>query len=192
MQWVKVNLFLKMGNCPGFRKSESDVVVPGSLILLAHQKYRLPITNRSLTNSSSKSFGVYARWTTDVWQVLVRSCEACVPGARTTNFRNPAVIISTLLHSAETWATNLIEERQLDAFDNRCLCHILWVRWFHHVRNTDIHRTNQQATSLLLKVRRLRWYGHVVRIDEDRLPKRLSRTGWRQKEKRTKGLKWNG
>jgi hypothetical protein len=36
-------------------------------ILLAHQKYWLPITNRSLMNSSSKSFGVYARWTTEVW-----------------------------------------------------------------------------------------------------------------------------
>jgi hypothetical protein len=78
----------------GFLKSKSDVVVPGqpgSLILLAHQKYWLPITNRYLMNSSSKSFGVYARWTTDVWQVLVRSCEACVPGARTTNFRNPVL-----------------------------------------------------------------------------------------------------
>jgi hypothetical protein len=37
----------------GFLKSKSDVVVPGqpgSLILLAHQKYWLPITNRSLMN----------------------------------------------------------------------------------------------------------------------------------------------
>jgi hypothetical protein len=74
------------------RVSKSGVVVPGqpgSQILLAHQKYWLPITNRSLMNSSCKSFGVYARLTTDVWQVLVRSCEAHVPGARTTNFRNP-------------------------------------------------------------------------------------------------------
>jgi hypothetical protein len=30
-----------------------------------------------------------ARRTTDMWQVLVGSCEAYVPGARTTNFRNP-------------------------------------------------------------------------------------------------------
>jgi hypothetical protein len=31
--------------------------------------------------------------TTDVWQVLVRSCEACVPGARTNNFRNPDISV---------------------------------------------------------------------------------------------------
>jgi hypothetical protein len=43
------------------------MVVPGawatriskSQILLAHQKYWLPIANRYLMNSSSKSFGVY-------------------------------------------------------------------------------------------------------------------------------------
>lgn len=89
-----------------------------------------------------------------------------------------AVIISTLLYSAETWATTLTEERRLDAFDNRCLRRILRVRWFQHVRNTDIRRrTNQPAASLLLKVRRLRWYGHVVRMEDGRLPKRLMQ--WR-------------
>jgi hypothetical protein len=63
---------------------------------VAQQKYWLPITNRSLNNSSSKSFGVYARWTTDVWQVLVHSCEACVLGARTTNFRNPDAVVAAV------------------------------------------------------------------------------------------------
>jgi hypothetical protein len=55
-----------MANCmdtmPGLLKSKSGVVVPGqpgSQILLAHQNYWLPITNRSLMNGSSKSFGVY-------------------------------------------------------------------------------------------------------------------------------------
>jgi hypothetical protein len=33
-----------------------------------------------------------ARLTADVWQVLVRSCEAYVPGAWTTNFRNPDTV----------------------------------------------------------------------------------------------------
>jgi hypothetical protein len=53
-----------------FLKSKRRVVVPGqpgSQILLARQKYWLPVTNISLMNSSSKSFGVYARWTTEVW-----------------------------------------------------------------------------------------------------------------------------
>jgi hypothetical protein len=65
---------------PGFLKSKSGVVVhgqPGSQILLAHQKYWLPITNRSYMNSSSKSFGVYfvvscskvSRCPVDNWRV---------------------------------------------------------------------------------------------------------------------------
>ena len=85
-----------------------------------------------------------------------------------------AIVISTLLYAAETWATTLTEERRLDAFDTRCLRRILRVRWYHRVRNTEIRRrTNQSPPSLLLKVRRLRWFGHVSRMDQDRLPRRL-------------------
>jgi hypothetical protein len=60
VQWL-LTLFTQNWR-QGFLKSKSGVVVPGQpgpLILLAHQKYWLPITNRSLMNSSSKSFGVY-------------------------------------------------------------------------------------------------------------------------------------
>jgi hypothetical protein len=93
-------------SCAGFLKSKSGVVVPGQpgcQILLVHQKYWLPITNRSLMNSSSKSFRVYARWTTDVWQVLARSCEACVPGTRTTNSRNPDAPMSGFKTAHVEW-----------------------------------------------------------------------------------------
>jgi hypothetical protein len=70
------------------------VVVPGQpgfkFYFTKNTGYRLPITNRSLMNHSSK-FGVYfvvscskikyivARWTTDEWQVLVHICEAYGP-----------------------------------------------------------------------------------------------------------------
>ncbi|MCG8432081.1 MAG: reverse transcriptase family protein, partial [Candidatus Omnitrophica bacterium] len=68
-----------------------------------------------------------------------------------------AVVISTLLYAAETWATTQTEEKRLDAFDTKCLRRILNVKWFHRVRNTEIRaRTEQQPVSLLLKRSRLR------------------------------------
>jgi len=83
-------------------------------------------------------------------------------------------VLSTLLYGAETWATTLTEEKGLDAFDMRCLRRILKVRWFHHTRNSEIRRrTGQAPASLLVKRSRLRWFGHVCRMDQDRLPRML-------------------
>jgi hypothetical protein len=47
---------------------------------------------------------------TDVWQVLVRSCEANVPGARTINFRNPGDLLSLTSPNGQImvhWSTGL-------------------------------------------------------------------------------------
>ena len=85
-----------------------------------------------------------------------------------------ASVISTLLYGAETWSTTLTEEKRLDSFDLRCLRRILGIRWFHHVRNSEVRRrTGQPPASSLLKKSRLRWYGHVRRMDADRLPRIL-------------------
>ena len=86
-----------------------------------------------------------------------------------------AVVISTLLFVSETWATTNSEEKRLDVFDNRCLRRILGIKWFHRVRNTTVReRTGQTPASELLKTRRLRWFGHVSRMGQERLPKALS------------------
>ena len=46
--------------------------------------------------------------------------------------------------------------------------------WFHHVRNTEVPvRTGQTPASLLLKSRRLGWFGRVCRIGPEWLPKSL-------------------
>ena len=84
-----------------------------------------------------------------------------------------------LLYGSETWATTNSEEKRLDVFfDNRCLRRILGIKWFHRVRNTTVReRTGQTPASLLLKTRRLKWFGHVSRMGQERLPKALSQ--WR-------------
>ena len=99
-----------------------------------------------------------------------------------------AVVISTLLYGSETWATPTIsEEKRLDVFDNRCLRRILGIKWFHRVWNTtNRERTGQTPASLLLKTRRLKWFGHVSRMGQERLPKALSQ--WRpENAKRRRG-----
>ena len=98
-----------------------------------------------------------------------------------------AVIISTLLYGSEKWATTNSEEKRLDVFDNRCLRRILEIRWFHRVRNTTVReRTGQTPASSLLNTRRLKWFGHVSPMGQERLPKALSQ--WRpENAKRRRG-----
>lgn len=144
---------------------------------------RLDMELRSRMGKASSAFGQLAK----LWKSRVSlKCKLRIYNA---------VVISTLLYSAETWATTQTEERKLDAFDQRCLRRILGVRWYQHVRNTDIRRrTNQPAASLLLQVRRLRWYGHVVRMEDSRLPKRMlnwrpEQVGGRRRRGRTR-VRW--
>ena len=58
---------------------------------------------------------------------------------------------------------------------------------FHRVRNTTVReRTGQIPASLLLKTRRLKWFGHVSQMGQERLPKALSQ--WRpENAKRRRG-----
>jgi len=85
-----------------------------------------------------------------------------------------AVIIPTLLYGGESWATTRKHEQRLDAFDSRCLRSILKIKWTDKRRNSDIRELTQQPyASALLKKKRLRWFGHVSRMDKDRLPKRM-------------------
>ena len=64
--------------------------------------------------------------------------------------------------------------KRLEVFHQRCLRRILKIRWQQHVKNADVLE-KAQVTSLEVMVAsmRLRWYGHVVRMPEDRLPKVL-------------------
>ena len=63
------------------------------------------------------------------------------------------------------------------------------------IRDSNIRRrTKQPSAALLLKVRRLRWFGHVVRMDEQRLPLRLlkwcpEQVGGRRRRRRTR-VRW--
>ena len=85
-----------------------------------------------------------------------------------------AVVISTLLYGAETWSTTRKQEQRLDAFDSRCLRMILKIKWWHRKRNSDIRETTQQLyVSTIMKKQRLRWYGHMLRMKDGRLPRLL-------------------
>ncbi|KAG7298212.1 hypothetical protein JYU34_019023 [Plutella xylostella] len=85
-----------------------------------------------------------------------------------------AIVLPNLLYSAETWCPYRKHIRALDKFHLRSLRNILNVKWSDRVRNTEIlRRCNVGGIEAYLMRRQLRWCGHVRRMPEERMAKRI-------------------
>ena len=83
-----------------------------------------------------------------------------------------ACVISTLLYGSETWTTYAGQESRLNTFHLRSIRRILGISWLDKVTNDDVlSRAGLPSMYTLLRQRRLRWLGHVRRMDDCRLPK---------------------
>ena len=62
----------------------------------------------------------------------------------------------------------------LEAFHIRCLQQIMGITWRDKVPHSDIlKKTHCVSLETILKRNQLRWIGHVIRMTDDRLPKRF-------------------
>nr|VZI41277.1 unnamed protein product [Spirometra erinaceieuropaei] len=85
-----------------------------------------------------------------------------------------AVILPTLLYEAETWTVYTKQARRLNHFHLSCLSRILRLNWQDRIPDTDVlERTGILSIYSMLRQMQLRWSGHLVRMDDERLPKRL-------------------
>ena len=85
-----------------------------------------------------------------------------------------ACILSTLLYGSETWAIYASQEKRLNTLHLKHLRNILGIRWDDFVTNNSIlKRAGLDSIQSLLKQRRLRWLGHVRRMEDGRIPKDL-------------------
>nr|VZI40273.1 unnamed protein product [Spirometra erinaceieuropaei] len=85
-----------------------------------------------------------------------------------------AVILPTLLYGAETWTVYTWQARRLNHFHLGCLRRILRLNWQDRIPDTDVlERTGILSIYSVLRQMQLHWSGHLVRMDDERLPKRL-------------------
>ncbi|XP_069976542.1 uncharacterized protein [Penaeus vannamei] len=83
-----------------------------------------------------------------------------------------ACVVSTLLYGSESLRAR--QEQKLKTFYMQCLCRILNITWQDKItNNTVLERAQTTSMHTLLKQRRLRWLGHVVRMEDRRIPKDL-------------------
>nr|KAG5705334.1 hypothetical protein BaRGS_011106 [Batillaria attramentaria] len=85
-----------------------------------------------------------------------------------------AVVLPSLLYGCESWTSYRRHIKQLEKFHMRALRSILGIRWQDRITNLEVLDRAQSCSieSMLLKAQ-LRWVGHVIRMEEHRMPRRL-------------------
>ena len=85
-----------------------------------------------------------------------------------------AAIIPILLYGSESWTPLSQHIKRLQGFVMRCLRIILGISVRQKQRNTDIRaKASIETVDTMIRKRRLRWLGHVARMEPHRIPRRL-------------------
>ncbi|KAH9590491.1 Presequence protease, mitochondrial, variant 3 [Schistosoma haematobium] len=88
-----------------------------------------------------------------------------------------AAVRSVLLYGSETWSVRVEDIRRLLVFDHRCLRNIARISWDHRVSNAVVRKRvlgkDGKPIDEVVKLDQLRWLGHVLRMPNDRLPRRV-------------------
>ena len=88
------------------------------------------------------------------------------------------IVAPAVLYGSECWALNVREKRRVDVLEMRCLRTITGVRWFDRVRNDRVREMCGVSRSFSERAEQsqLKWYGHLERMDEERLVKGIYRS----------------
>ena len=158
---------------PGKPYSEPTITVNGQ---------KLQVVDKFTYLGSTLSRAVHI-----VDEVTARTTKASVAFGRLTNVweRNvirldtkvkvyKVVVLPTLLYTCETWTVYQRHAKKLNHFHLSCLRKILKIRWQDKIPDTEVlKKANMQSVHTLLKLAQLRWTGHVTRMPDERLPKKV-------------------
>ena len=87
-----------------------------------------------------------------------------------------AVVLPTLLYACETWTVYQRHAKKRNRFHLSCLGKLLKIRWQDKIPDTEVLKKAKMRsvhTSTLLKLAQLRWTGHVTKMPDERLPKKV-------------------
>ena len=83
-----------------------------------------------------------------------------------------AIVLPTLLYSAETYTLYRRHFRKLSKVHLRHLRQILQISWKDHIPNVEVlRRAKMSSIEATLTASQLRWTGHIIRMNDSRLPK---------------------
>ena len=105
-----------------------------------------------------------------------------------------AVVMGVLLYGAEAWVNKRAVTRKLESFNNKCLRRILGItkakQRTGRITSAEVRRRFgvEEMLEDVVAAKRLRWAGHVARMEDCRLPKRLM-FGWLPQKRPAHGTK---
>ena len=85
-----------------------------------------------------------------------------------------ACVVTVLLYVAETWTTRQRHIRVLEHFHLKCLRRNLNIKWQMHTPDTEVlEKALCPSLGSMITTAQSQWVGHLVSMDEGRLPKRF-------------------
>ena len=86
-----------------------------------------------------------------------------------------ALILPIATYGSESWTLRKADQCKLESFEMRCLRSILGVRLLDKIRNTEIRQRLNITRTITEEItqRRLKWFGHVARMPQQRLPRQV-------------------
>ena len=98
-----------------------------------------------------------------------------------------AYVTSIFMYNSEIWTLTKKMEEDINIFQRKLLRKILKIRWPHVISNEELYsRTSESNWSEVIKQRRLRWLGHLLRLPIDS-PARVALNEFNIKCKRKRG-----
>ena len=84
------------------------------------------------------------------------------------------IIFPTLLYGSQTWATYSRHLKSFKAYHQRTLCKILNIKWNdEHTHNSILNESGIPSMEAFIINNQLCWAGHVLRMEDSRLPKQI-------------------
>jgi hypothetical protein len=90
------------------------------------------------------------------------------------------IIHKTLTYASETWILKKRDRKQINIFERKVYRRILGPVYDNEknnwriLTNKEIHASVKKPTIIeTIRLNRLRWFGHVQRVEENRIPKRV-------------------
>ena len=85
------------------------------------------------------------------------------------------VVMPTVMYDSESWGMTVTERQKLNMFEMKCLRIMTGVSWLDRVRNEVARARTGVRRELAARVDTyvLRWFGHVERMDNERLLKKV-------------------
>ena len=120
-----------------------------------------------LSSRLAKASSSFGRLTDRVWNERGLKLETKIAVYR-------AVVLSALLYGCESWTVYRRQIKMLEQFHQRHLRRVLNIKWQDRISNvTVLQRTKLPSIETILLQTQLRWAGHVVRMEDNRIPKQL-------------------